>query len=333
MYRPYLSTSAINTPIPSPAPVHPASASMLSTATKWLGTGAWLGPGPRTSYVEQDTSKLPRVEVYANANGWVGAGPFSVPMPPTMAADLGPICETGDGNVSIVDPFTGDVWEMWHATPPGYTPRTAGVPSNRWNCDELRHWPASTTASKGYAKPSTSYQPGTSASRIQLTAGLLVPEDFADCFGSSDPGTAIPHRMRMDGPIASGGSPFPKFVAPAYAGDGHMYDGVPMGAVIQLDPTIDVSKWPSVVALPIPWRWGMMKILRGLQTYGIMPVDSQNSGGDIDCITPATAARGGAHFPAGFKFPWQIAGLPWGKNGIPSDLMPHFRVIDWTKFS
>jgi hypothetical protein len=342
-YRPYTAVSAINTPIPVPAPVHPGSPKMISKANYWLLGGTaqdadkeFLGPRQRLSYYRGDTSKLTKVAVYANNNGWVGAGPFQAPMPTWMASVVGPTCQKGDSNVVIVDSITGDVWEMWHTTPPGYTPRTAGKPSNRWNCDEYRHWPASTVSSKGYGPPSTSYQPGTSGSKIQLTAGLLVPEDFTDCFSGSDPGTVIPHRLRLDSYCGSSGANFPKNVLPAYAGDGRQSYGIPAGGVVQLDPAINVATWPSVNAKPEPWRSALKKILRTLQVYGIMQVDSYPGpgGGDIDCIGPGSAAEGGVTYPKGYKFPWEVAGVGWSyKNGVPYDLMPHFRVIDWTKWT
>jgi hypothetical protein len=341
-YVPYLSTSAINKKIPSPAPVHPDTAKMISTGNHWLGTGTWLGPRGPEVYYRGDTTKLPKVTMYANQNGWVGAGPFTMPLPSWAASVIGPVCEKGDSNVFIVDSITGDVWELWRCTPPGYLPRvthdSAGkpVPSNRWNCNAYRHWPKDTTTQTGYQ----SGVPGTSATHIHMTAGLLVPEDMEDCLGSSDPGTVIPHALRI-GSFCGAldpklGGAHPRFVAPAMSGDGQQKEGIPAGARIQLDPSIDVTKWPSVVALRPPWRWGMMKLLRTMQQYGVFQADSDAAigAGNIYMAGAASVAKGGANYPVGFRYPNDVAGYGWGvANGVPEDLMGHFRVIDWTKWT
>lgn len=340
-YRPYTTASAINKEIPSPAPVHPDSGKMISSANHWLLAGTaydkekeWLFPYWRNHYFRGDTSKLAKVKVYANANGWVGAGPFATPMPSWMASM--PRFTSGDGNVVIVDSMTGDVWEMWHTTPPGTAPRDAGHPSDRWNCSEWRHWPTTTLTGKGYGSPSTSNQPGTSASKMQLACGLLVPEDFADCFSGSDPGSVIPHALRIDSFCNSNGSAFPKCVPPAYGGDGRQADGFPLGVRVQLDPSINVSTWPSVNAKREPWRSGLKKVLRTLQVYGGIPVDSTPAAGsgDLDCVSPESVAKGTYNGKTGWKFPWDAAGYGWGYGaGIPYDLMQHFRVVDWTKWT
>jgi hypothetical protein len=349
-YRPYTSASAFNKTIPSPAPIHPDTAKMISTAnyfllggTQWDSYKEWMGPGFRVGYCRADASKLPKVVVYANNNGWVGAGPFSVPMPTWMAGAIGPTCEKGDSNVSVVDSVTGDVWELWHATPPGYTPRDShdslgkAVPANRWNASGVRHWPAATTNTVGYGALSKSYQPGTSGSKLQLTLGLLVPDDFTDCWSGKDPGTVIPHALRMDtfcGALdPTKGGHHPLFVAPARGGDGRQAYGIPAGGRIQLDPSLNIANWPSINAKPEPWRSALKKICRTLQQYGIIQVDSFGGpgGGDIDAVTNQTAKYWNSTHD--YVWPWDKAGFPWGKNGVPYDLMGHFRVIDWTKWT
>lgn len=331
-YRPYLATSAINKTIPAGTPVHPDSAKMISTANNWLNTGTWLGPRPRPTYFRGDTSKLPRVTMYANGNGWVGAGPFSMPMPSWAAGVIGPHSAMGDSHVVIVDDLTGDVWELWHCTPPGYPPRNSGFPSSRWNCSAYRHWAADTTTKKGYGPPSQSFVPGTSASQIHIAAGLLVPDDFLDCFDGKDPGTVIPHVLRVGTFCGSNNTAHPKFVHPAYGGDGRQPEGIPMGAIIQLDPSRDYSSWPSVAALREPWRSAQRKLLRTYQVHGMVHIDSFGGpgGGNIDCIRPEAAAKGGPTWPVGWKYPNEVAGYGWGvANGVPEDLMSHFHVLDW----
>lgn len=339
-YRPYIDASAFNKAIPTPAPIHPDTALMISSANHWLTGAEWLGPAgakgsARTFYYRGDTSGLGTVQMYANNNGWVGAGPFTMPMPSWAAGVIGPYSQGGDSNVTIVDSITGDVWELNHCTPPGYAPRDSGGNSSHWNCSGYRHWSTSTVTTKGYATPSPSYVPGTSASKIQFACGLLVPEDLADCFSGSDPGTVIPHALHMDTFCGSSGTVHPKFVPPAGGGDGRQPNGIPAGARVQLDPSINVAGWASINAKPEPWRSALKKICRTLQVYGIIQVDSM-SGPGVGCIdsgTELSVVQGGTTYAVGYRWPWDVSGFQWGNNGVPYDLMSHFRVIDWTKWT
>lgn len=346
-FQPYSLSSAFNTPIPANPPIHPDNALMISSANFWLNgpTNAqaeWLGPGQRVNYYRGDTSQLGTIQMYANNNGWVGAGPFTMGMPSWMAAVLGPVSQTGDANISIVDSVTGTVTECWHCTPPGYTPRNSGFPSNRWNCSSYRQWPGEQLNGLGYGAPHSSapvYHPGTSASLIQLACGLLVPEDFADCFAGGDPGTVIPHALRTDCFCGSNGTPasHPKFVHPAYNADGTHANGIPFGARVQLDPAIDVTAVASINAKPEPWRSALIKICRTLQVYGVIPVDSMaGPGGDLDAGTRGSVKYWNA--TQDYQWPWDAAGLPWSanpahSNGVPYDLMDNFRVIDWNQWT
>lgn len=349
-YQPYAASSAINTPIPINPVIHPGSAGMLSVANDWLLGGTaydqykeWMGANSvhtsRQTYCRDDTSQFPIVAMYANSNGWVGAGPFNMPMPSWVAAQQGPYSSAGDSNITIVDSITGDVWELWHATPPGYTPRDSGFPNTRWNCSAYRKWAGTTKTGLGYnlSGYSQSNQPGTSGSRIQLTAGTLVPEDFADCFSGSDPGTVIPHVLRMNTYCGSNGATYPRGVGPATIGDGAKSGGIPAGARVQLDPAINVATWPSVVAKPEPWRSALIKMLRTLQIYGIIQVDSYSApgSGSIDCASGPSIAMGGDTYAVGYKWPWDVAtGVGSGyKHSVPYDLMDNFRVIDWAYFT
>jgi hypothetical protein len=296
-YVPYISSSAFNTPIPASPPIHAQSAAMLSSANWWLLGGTaydnlkeWLGPfsngNGRTAYYRGDTSQLPTISMYANSNGWVGAGPFTMPMPTWMAAAIGPYSGSGDANMVIVDSVTGNSWETYHTTPPGYTPRDSGVPSTRWNCGEYRFWSTDTVTRKGYwlSTYDQAHHPGTSGSKINLIAGLLTPDDFADCF-AGDPGTAIQHRQRMDTYCGSNGTTHPLFVSPATSGDGRQAPGFPAGSCVQLNPALDIGNWASVNALREPYRSAMKKILRGHQQFGVSQVDSYGApgNGSIDC--------------------------------------------------
>jgi hypothetical protein len=271
--------------------------------------------------------------MHANNNGFVGAGPFTMPMPSWMAAAIGPYCQSGDGNMVIVDSVTGNVWECWHTTPPTYTPRDAGASSANWNCSEYRFWSADTLTRKGYnlSGYTASNPPGTSGSKINLSCGMLTPDDFADCW-NGDPGTAIPHMMRMDTFCGSNGTNWAAFVSPATASDGRQNFGIPDGARVQLDPSLNIANWASINAKPEPWRSALKKICRGLQIYGITQVDAYGApgNGSIDCPGDVSVSHGGDSYAVGYQWPWVAAGLSASfTHGVPYDLMSRFRVIDW----
>jgi hypothetical protein len=350
-YQPYSASSAINIPIPSNPPIHPDTGLMISAANHWLLGGTaydqykeWLKPfsanNARAAYYRGDTSTLPSITTYANANGWVGAGPFTTPIPSWMASKLGPYSQTGDANMVIVDSITGDVWETWHTTPPGYTPRNSTdssgnpVPNNRWNCSAWRHWPGGTNT-KGYASSySTSYHPSTSGSLIQLACGMLVPEDFADLSA----GSVIPHALRIDTYCGANGSiaTHPRFVFPAKSGDGRQNNGIPAGARIQLNPAINVDTWPSLNTKSEPFKSALKKICKTLQIYGGIQVDSYGGpgNGSIDCVSDGTVAMGGDTYSVGYEFPWVVAGYTGSfQHSVPYDLMSEFRIIDYRQWT
>lgn len=352
VYRPFTDLSAINVPIPADAAVHPDSHLMISAGNYFLLGGTkfdaqkqWMGPGFRAAMPRPaDTSTWPKAKVYANRNGWIGDGAYTIPMPSWMAAEIAPTCQKGDSNVCIADALTGDVWELWHATPPGQLPRdshdTAGSPtvSTRWNASGVRHWPG-LLKGLGYSvsPPSKSFQPGTSGSTIPLVTAMLVPSDFDDCWGPTDPGTAISHVMRIStfcGALKPTlGGHHPLYVGFAHSGDGRQPYGISAGGRIQLDPSIDLrpgKSWASLDALPLPWRWAARKIARGLQLHGAIQVDSFGSPGYgcIDAVTKQTAKYWNSTHD--YKFPWDAAGYPWGKNGIGYDLMLRCRALAYT---
>lgn len=348
-YQPFLAASAINTPIPANPVIHPGSANMISVSNNWLLGGTsldadktWMEPISRTtdraSYFRGDVSKIPTVAMYANNNGWVGAGPYTMPMPSWMPSVHGPYSQSGDGNIVIVDSVTGDIWELWHATPPSYAPRDAGFPSTRWNCSSYRKWATATKTNLGYnlGGYTVSNPPGTSGSKIMLAAGMLVPEDVADCWSGSDPGTVIPHALRMDTFCGSNGATYPVNVGPATGGDGKQSQGIPAGSRTQLDPSINVATWPSVVSQPEPWRSTLIKLLRTMQVYGIIQVDSYGAAGagSIDCASGPSLAQGSDTYPVGYQWPWDAAGVgSTYKHAVPYDLMDNFRVLDWAHFT
>lgn len=350
-YRPYVSTSAFNTPIPAGVAIHPQTSSMISATSHWLLAGGaydayktWLGPRQRLLYYRGDTSALSTVPVYAN---WTPTGGFAcattptlnMPMPSNFASVLVSSSIDADRFVCVVDSVTGDVWEAAQMTPPGTAPTYHIVcDSSRWNVNEgLNYYPQDTVLGTGYAELGNTGQIHLgfpSESHCHAPSGILIPEDFADCFTGSDPGTAVEHRIYFITEVCQNGAgTFPKFVAPARGGVGTSESlGIPYGAVVQLDPSLDIANWPSLNALSSPWREGAKKLCRGLQKYGMQIQDDTGGigAGGLSACNASGLAPYSYNGQTGWKYPWDAAGYGWSyANGLPYDLMSHFQVVDW----
>ena len=131
----------------------------------------------------------------------------------------------------------------------------------------------------------------------------------------------------------SDGTVNPRFVPPAtYGGDGRYADAGawPDGSRWQLDPAINVDTWPSMQGKQ---EW-LKQMARTLQVYGMMSAHGATGQGDGDGLR----AEYSANFPAGQRYPWQAADGSWPDPyspslNLPPDLLSHFRVIDWTRWT
>jgi hypothetical protein len=309
--RPFLSRSVINQPIGANPPIHPDSRLMIQRNPNWLLPSnspyrEWLGPRRRTQYERVVRAKTPIVDIYVNYNDSTG-----------YQYVFTNLTYDHDGATWIVDE-NGNAWEGFAVTAPGTTSRDLLCDSDRWNALRYDYWPREDVVGVGYG-----HGRGASASHIHIGAGLIRPEEMQRRTGSN-----LGHVLRIDACLGADGTyrGHPKYVYPASSGDGVVSGaaGIPYGARIQLDPSIDVENWPSVEAKAEPWREGLKKILRTLKVYGAIVVDGscpRGSGG-------LEASHGYPALP--YVFPWEAAGYGWSyANGIPFDLMSHFRVIDW----
>lgn len=326
--------SALNKPIPANPQIHPDNALMISAANNWLLGGTandqykqWLGPRQRCFSWHGNLYAQPTLSVFVNYLDGVGyrcgTTPLVVPVP--MQSQLATVMSTSgfisyDRIVWLTDDATGDSYESYRMTPPGSATLDTTCDSSRWNAVRYDKWPAEEKTGLGYG-----HSKGESASNILIGCGLLRGEDFDDL----SVGSVIPHCLRFNSACgASGANNHPKGVGPANTGDGAQPFGIPDGARVQLDPAIDVATWASVASKAEPWRSGLIKILKTLQVYGMVMVDSSGGpgGGGIECDYDVTASA------AGVTFPWRAStsNVGWGYgNGIPYDLMNHFRVVDW----
>lgn len=320
---PFSPNSVINIPIPASPPIHADSNAMIQANPNWLlgATNAnreWIGPRQRTAYFKIIRSSTPTGDMYVNFVDFQGYAcattPRVVPIPTAMAALFGTTSASFDRNLWMADE-NGNAWEGYRVTAPGVASMDTSCTSSRWNAVRFDSWPGEEATGLGYG-----HGLGGSGSKIQMGAGLIRPEEMALPAGSN-----LGHVIKLDGFVGANGgtSGHPRFVFPAGSGDGQQTGtkGIPMGARLQLDPSIDVETWPSVNAKAEPWREGLKKILRTMQIYGVMPVDSTSApgAGGIESV-----------YQQSYSLPWIDAGYGWGiANGIPYDLMSHFRVIDW----
>lgn len=321
--------SVLNIPLPANPPIHADTAAMIQDNPNWFipSTSSaypfreWLGPRQRTCYVK---GALSTWSMYVNFVDFVGAQCATSPKAAAMfssdaSGQFGASSPSFDRSSWFVDSATGSAYEGYRITAPGITPDISTCDSNRWNATRYDIWPNEEISGLGYGRGI-----GASGSKIQMGCGLIRPEEMALATGSD-----LGHCLRIDGYIGANGgtSGHPRFVFPAGSGDGVQTGtkGIPIGARIQLDPSLDIETWATVNVKAEPWREGMKKILRTLQKYGAMPVDSTSAAGagGIESV-----------YQMSYSLPWIVAGYGWSiNNGIPYDLMDKFRVIDWNRWT
>jgi hypothetical protein len=332
----YALNSAFNTTIPTNPPISPNSTSMIQNNSNWVLPSSspykqWLGPRQRYALSIQSSSELPTVPVKVDWNDSTGslqcsAKIVNTPIPSSWSSLFGSFSSDADFDASfaIVSP-DGTEWDSWKTTAPGIQPYdSACPPDSSWH--SVRDDVTNAITGLGYCltTDTTCKLAHPSASRIWNGGGLIMPQD-------TKTGQPYPHTLYLEGyGYCTAGQPNPRYVPPARAGDGRGTGTscIPTGARIQLDPSINVSAWPSVTALPAGEQAWMVPLLKTMQNYGLIPADSTSGAGagGIGATWKASVAP--------YVYPWDSAGQGWGYgNGIPYDLMSHFRVIDWTKWT
>jgi hypothetical protein len=154
---------------------------------------------------------------------------------------------------------------------------------------------------------------------------MVKPSDVQGANYPQDFGHALPIRYWR---TCATGQAHPRFVPPATSGDG-TYTGsscMPMGARVQLDPSIDCAS-TSYAVKHGPWA---AALCRTFQRYGGIVVDT---GASIDVQVfntdwnayPWASQYNTGCFSAGCDQSASIA--------MPNDLMARFRVIDWTRWT
>ncbi len=175
------------------------------------------------------------------------AGP--VPIPAEAVPDTG-----SDMHLALVDWNGGTAWDMWLARK---------LPDGSWESNTGMKYPL---YGPGVFDPSEfSVKDGESihfhgpgrAAGVPIIAGLILYDEVLS--------GGISHKIAC----ATRFNAYKEFTFPATWTDGHLPGGIPEGAVIQLDPALDLS--------PFDLLPGERVVARALQKYGMVNVD--NAGG------------------------------------------------------
>jgi hypothetical protein len=329
----YPSTSALNIPIPANPPIHPDSAAMINSPNWILDPSSpykqWLGPRERYALSIQNTP-VPTVPLKIDFNDITGYKCndriINTPIPSSWAPLFGDFSTSVsyDASAAIVT-ADGTEYDIAKVSAPGIQPGNKNCsPDSYWHA--LRDDTGSVLTGLGYCLSFTPQCPTqhASGSGMWFGSGLVLPQD-------TQTGQPYQHVLEIfDNSECGPGQPHPVNVPPAIYGDGVQTGTgcIPAGARIQLDPSIDVANWPSVKALPASEQAWMVPALKTMQTYGMITEDST---GCLGCGGWGTAWSASV---TPYVYPWEAAGQGWGYgNGIPYDLMGHFRVIDWTRWT
>jgi hypothetical protein len=129
---------------------------------------------------------------------------------------------------------------------------------------------------------------GVTGAEISLLGGLITPRDVAS--GS------INHALRISTPINSS-----SYRLPATRSDGNLSGGIPEGALIRLDPTLDLAPYNLT-----PFQ---LMLARALQRYGAYDGDN---GGALTVYAESTADGSSYALPI---------------TGLPKSLVPKLQVL------
>lgn len=199
-------------------------------------------------------------ELRRRGSKWVGVGDrFShcaefdiggVPVPDYAQPD-----PSGDAHMAVVDWSRMRAWDMWAVkkNEDGSFCSNTGM-TYRLDEDGIFH-----TSDFGIADGESIHFYGPSrAAGVPALAGLIMLDEVAT--------GAVNHKLAC----ATRFNAYKQFVSPACWTDGHRDGGIPEGAVIQLDPDLDLS--------PFDLTAGERVVAAAFQKYGAVVVD--NAGGN-----------------------------------------------------
>jgi hypothetical protein len=299
----YSTTSTFNTPIPAGTLSHPDNQAMINQFGPSTFGRSWLGP---------TTSSVPSIATPGTSTPYVTVQlnhPSCDYMEYQVRIPSGFVVENKYESHAVVLEPDGTEWNFYKMTAPGVQPLNSGGPvcpaTSNWAAVVVVKRPAPTEGwmGKGYGF----YSPR--GSHINFGSGVIRPRDTQTPAGGTwDHAIAVAYHY-----TCNSAGPHPAYVAPANASDGFSSGTscIPMGARLQIDPSINCATWPSIAGKE--WE---QQMCRTLQKYGLIIVDTGDG-------MPTQYYKQ----VAPYVYPWS-----WG-DYIPLDLMARFRVIDWTKWT
>lgn len=271
MRRFFHDTSFWNTPIGADPAVDPASRAMLDSLSARDPRGFWLNLESWTIPIYEVNASTPRRRVhrrfhpnseapldrsvpYLHADHPMGHGrefardaeAGKIPIPPYALPD-----PERDSHIALVDWEGGWIWDMWAVNI---------RPDGEWECKSGMKYRADGSGVFDPAEFATHngesihpYGPSRAAGVPALAGTIMYDEVRAG---------HIAHKLGF----ATQGAAFQRFVyPPACWTDGGWPDGLPEGAVVQLDPGLDLTLFGLSPAA--------QTVARALQEYGAVNVD------------------------------------------------------------
>jgi hypothetical protein len=203
---------------------------------------------------------------------------------------------------------TGTEFDLYKAQSPRRAPKSSVY--YRHACRPVDEWTAAKVVTTNWQRGNGEQRGSVRGSGTPEGAGTILPQD-----------TQMPPRSTWGHALAmayrntcSHAMTWCPDVAPATDEDGTCKDEarcVPEGARFQLDPLLDCGTWPSLHHV---WQ---RQLCRTLQVYGGIIVNTNESGPVV-----VDQWRGSLR---GYTWPW----MGGGEQGLPNDLLPHFRVLAW----
>jgi hypothetical protein len=211
-----------------------------------------------------------------------------VPIPAEAVPDTG-----SDMHLALVDWKSMTAWDMWAAR---------RLPDGTWESNTGMKYPLDGPGV--FDRSDFSVRDGESihfhgpgrAAGVPIIAGLIMYDEVQS--------GEIRHKIAC----ATRYNAYKEFTFPATWTDGHLPGGIPEGAVLQLDPSLDLSRFDLLPAERV--------VARALQKYGMVNVD--NAGGS------PLYGENLNHDPRGRS--WNGVLREWD-GGIVSIPVKHFRVL------
>jgi len=339
----YAANSPWNTAIPANVAIHPDSNTMINGVWYSPGTltpsgnphawgsvpnyayAAWLGPRQNVGRTWLSVASTPTTTVSLDFPS-CGYKLLQVPIPSNLIYHQD-FASTDDEHRTDLQMDDGSTWNIEYLTPPN-TASYEGCGSNSyWHAGVVEHrndgsgWQG---RGDGYKADGVSPWTAGAAAKTPMDGGAVTPQDMMNV----PVGGHLNHALNVNISNTSGGSPHPKYVWPAASGDGTTSNtlvGIPMGARIQLDPSLTTAQ---LQALGLTKEW-QLQMARTMQIYGLITTDTAGAQGAGDGFL--------ATFPQqtpNYTYPWVADGSGWSYgSSMPTALMSHFRVIDWNSWT